>query len=149
MENDKTWMLIADASKARIYSCFKARIFNEPHNPNNLSLINTYEHAESRKKDSELMTDKLGEFGSGTFVEFTSPKQHEADLFAQELIHHLKSGKTAGHFHDLIIVAPPAFLGLLQKHMPHDIQKLVIKTIEKDYTQQDPLTLLKNLLNHL
>src|SRR5262245_28046076 len=132
MENNKTWILVADASKARIYSIYKARVFKEQ-DPKNLQLIGEYTHIESRKKGSELATDKLGEYGSGTFVENKTPKIHEAEQFASELLEHLETGRKEGSFRDLIIVAPPAFMGLLHKHMPHEIHKLVTQKIEKDY----------------
>src|SRR5687768_7208429 len=133
MANSKTWLLIADASKARIYSLYKARVFQEQH-PKHLELIGEYSHIESRKKGSELTTDKLGEFGNGTFVEATSPKIREAEQFAHELIHHIEIGRKEGVFRDLIIVAPPAFMGMLQKYMPTEMHKLVSQRIEKDYT---------------
>lgn len=149
MENSTTWLLIADASKARIFSLVKARIFNDPNNDKNLQLIGTYVHEESRKKGAELISDKMGEFGSGTFVEATSPKVHEAEHFAHELVNHLEIGRNNKSFRDLILISPPAFMGLLHKFMSHEIHKLVTKTIEKDYTQLNTKELLQSLLNYL
>lgn len=149
MENSITWLLIADASKARIYSIIKARIFQDPANLKNLKLLGSYSHDESRKKAAELISDKMGGFGSGTFVEATSPKVHEAEQFAHELIDYLEAGRKNNSFRDLILIAPPAFMGLLHKCMPHEMHKLISKTIEKDYTHHDNRELLQNLLNHL
>lgn len=149
MENSTTWLLIADASKARIYSLIKARIFLDTTNDKNLKLIGTYYHEESRKKSAELISDKMGEFGSGTFVEATPPKTHEAEHFAHELVNHLEAGRINKNYRDLIVVAPPAFMGLLHKFMSHELHKLVSKTIEKDYTQQNTKELLESLLNYL
>jgi len=147
MINSITWLLVADSSKARLYSMHKARILQEQ-NSKHLELIGEYAHADSRKKGSELATDKQGEFGSGTFVEATSPKIHEAEQFAHELIIRLNSARKEGTFRDLILVAPPAFMGLLLKHMPHEIQKCVSQKIEKDYTQDDKQQLVHNLMAH-
>ena len=147
MENTKTWLLIADASKARIFSIHKARIFIEQ-NPNNLELVGQYTHEESRKKGCDLITDKMGEFGSGTFVEATPPKVHEAEIFALELIKYLETGRTENNFRDIIIVAPPPFMKLLNKHMHHTMHKLISQTIEKDYTQHNERELVKNLADH-
>lgn len=147
MENSITWLLVCDSSKARVYSLHKARIFNDP-DPKNLQLLNEYTHDASRKKAADLISDKMGEFGSGTFVEATSPKVHEAELFAHELLQHLETARKENNYRDLIIVAPPAFMGLLHKHMPHEIHKLVSKKIEKDYTQYNGNDLLNNLMHH-
>lgn len=148
MVNSRTWLLVADASKARIYSMYKARVFQEK-NPKQLELVGVYTHDASRKKGSELETDKRGEFGAGTFVEATTPKMHEAEQFAHQLLDHLDTGRKEGSFRDLILVAPPTFMGLLNKLMPHEMQKLVSQTIEKDYTQKNERELMENLLHHI
>lgn len=149
MENYTTWLLVADASKARIYSMQKALFFQDASNLKNLKLISEYSHEESRKKGVELISDKKGEFGAGTFVEASSPKVHEADQFAYELVNSLEAGRKTNSFRDLIIVAPPAFMGLLHKRMSYEMHKLVSKTIEKDYTQHNEKQILEKLLNHL
>jgi protein required for attachment to host cells len=147
MANNKTWLLIANASKARIYALYKARVFQE-HHPKHLKLIGEYDHLESRKKGIELATDKQGGYGSGTFVEATGPKEHEAEQFAHELLGYLEVGRKKGIFRDLIIVAPPSFMGMIQKDMPEEIHKLVSQRIEKDYTQMNEQELMQNLINH-
>ncbi len=147
MMNNITWLLVADASKARLYSMHKALFFKEQ-NSNHLELIGEFTHAESRMKGTELVSDRMGEFGSGSFVENTQPKEHEAEQFAHELLGKLNAGRKEGCFRDLIIVAPPAFMGLLHKHMPHEVHKLVSQKIEKDYTQQTVRELMHNLLSH-
>lgn len=147
--NSNTWLLIADASKARIYSTHKARMFLEQNNPKNLLLIDQFSHAQSRMKSAELVTDRLGDFGTGTFVEATTPKLYEAERFAIELVNQLDVGRKAKSFRDIIIVAPPAFMGLLNKHMHNETLKLVTQKIEKDYTQNNERELLHNLLNHM
>lgn len=147
--NTKTWLLVADASKARLYSIHKARIFQEQtHLTDGLELVSEFKHDKSRKKNSDLITDKSGEFGSGTFVEATSVKFHEAEQFAHELLKFLDVGRKEKTYRDLIIVAPPTFMGLLHKHMPHEMHKLVSQRIEKDYTNNTERELMQNLLNH-
>jgi hypothetical protein len=39
-------------------------------------------------------------------------------------------------------------MGILHKHMPHNMQQLVSQKIEKDYTQDNREKLLQNLLTH-
>lgn len=150
MENNSTtWLLVADASKARIFSLHKALLFKEQTNAKNLLLVDQFSHAKSRMKSAELVTDRLGDFGTGTFVEATPPKLYEAERFAMELANQLDAGRKAKSFRDIILIAPPAFMGMLNKHLHNDTLKLVAQTIEKDYTQNNERELLHNLLNHL
>ena len=145
--NSLTWLLIADASKAKIYSLQKARFFQHPLDLENLRLVGEFTHQASRMKTRDLVTDKMGEFGGGTFVDATSPKSKESELFAHQLIAQLQVGRN--QYRDLILVAPPAFMGQLQKQCPREIQKLISQKIEKDYTAQEGRELLDTLLNHL
>lgn len=146
-ENHKTWLLVADASKAKIYSIRKARLFTS-NDPKELQLLSQHTHADSRKKGIELNTDRMGEFGHGGFDDQTPPKLREAEHFACEILHHIENGIKENHFRDLVIVAPPHFMGLLNKCMSHTVQKLVSQTIEKDYTQQNERDLMASLLAH-
>ena len=148
MKNGSTWLLVADASKARLYSTQKARLFQEQR-PEDLKLLNQFTHEDSRKKGIELATDKMGTFGSGVFVETTSPKVREAEQFAHELINHLETGRKQKHFRELILVAPPAFMGMLNKYMSREVHKLLAQTIEKNYTEYNEKDLLQNLMHHL
>lgn len=148
MQNHKTWILIADASKARIFSLHKALIFQEQ-NPNSLELIGNFSHEESRLKNSELETDKMGSYLKGRYQEETPAKAHEADMFALQLTKELNQGRNESHFRDVILVAPPTFMGYLHKHIQaHNLEKLVTQTIEKNYTQDEGQTLVKHLLSH-
>lgn len=148
MGNSTTWLLVCDASKARLYSMYKARLFIDP-DYKNLELLNKFSHDASRKKNHELETDRMGTFGAGTFVEATTPKDHEAEVFAHELLSRLECGRKDGTYRDLIIIAPPAFMGLLKKHMHQELKKITCKNIEKDYTQYNEKELVENLIQHL
>jgi protein required for attachment to host cells len=145
----QTWLLVANASKARVYSLCKARLLQESSNGKDLTLKEACEHDESRRKGLELITDKLGHFGHGSFVEASNPKQHEAERFAIELNEKLDSARRENQYRELIIAAPPAFLGMLKKHMTEDLSKRIFKTIEKDYTAHDEKALVTALTEHL
>lgn len=148
MENNKTWVLIADSSNAKIFAIYKALIFKEPQNAKNLELIATFDHADSRKKGRDLLADRMGNFGSGTFVEPTDPKAHEAEVFALELVHFLEAARVENKFRDVIYVSSPAFMGLLHMHTPNPLKKMLVQSIEKDYTKHSNEELIKNLLAH-
>ncbi|MBA3660463.1 MAG: host attachment protein [Gammaproteobacteria bacterium] len=148
-----TWLVIADASKARLYSCHKAKIFIEGAKTDDLHFLAEFSHVESRLKQAELVADKMGSFmgpfGTTRFEPTTPPHLQEADQFAYELVHVLEQGRLRQEFKDIILVAPPAFMGLLLKHFPHELKKYPLTQIEKDYTQLNEKEMLKALLNHL
>lgn len=133
-----TWILIANASQAHIYEMHRARLFkSNGHAEENLQLLETFEHAASRKKTGELVTDRVGNnrsSGHGAFAESTNPKAHEAEVFAKELMARLDVGRVAGKFDDVVLVASPGFHGLLQKHLSNPLSKQISRTLTKDYT---------------
>lgn len=133
----RTFVLVADASRARLYQGTEG-------SPK-LSLIEEFEHPESRAKAKDLMADKPGRtFSSGGMTEArsakeyrTDPKEVEAEKFARELSHRLATLWEAHTFEDLVIAAPPKFLGLLRASLAthHDhVSNRVVAWHEKDFT---------------
>lgn len=149
MENIKntTWIVVADASTAKIYSAHKASLFNG--DGKKLALVSEHEHPESRMTDSELASDKQGRFGLATFVESTDPHEHEEERFAIELAKKLEKSFGENHFHELVFIAPAQFMGKLNKHLSHSVSKLVNLTIEKNYTRYDENELVMRLQEYL
>ena len=102
-----------------------------------------------------LMSDKPGRtFESGTSarsaMEYRSaPKQIEAEKFARGLGRRLAAMFDAHEFDDVVIAAPPKFLGLLRSALGthHDhVSNTVVAWHEKDYTA---LTSVKELSERL
>jgi protein required for attachment to host cells len=136
----RTFVLIADASRARLYSHHARRA-----NAHKFVLLEAFEHPEGRAKCRDLMADKPGRtFSSGPMTaarsakEYrTNPKQVEAEKFARELSRRLASLFDAHSFDALVVAAPPKFLGLLRSalalHRDH-VFAHVIAWHEKDYT---------------
>ena len=148
MKMTNTWILVANSSEAKIFSVNKIKFIN---GKEKLSLIKEFDHPDSRKKDTEIASDKLGHYqtgglGHGSFVEATDPQKHEADNFAREVIEALEVSRVANQFRDLILVVPPHFHGLLNKHLHKPLQKLIISVIEKDYTKSPQNVLEVHLL---
>lgn len=141
------WILVADGSQARIFSAHKAALFNG--NEDKLKLIKEFEHKESRKKDSELVTDRHGHFGSGTFVDHTDPQAHEEEVFATRLAKDLIKAHSENQYRELIFIAPAHFIGLLKKHLPDEIERLASLRIEKDYTKLAEKELVQRMQDYL
>lgn len=149
IEQTLTWVVVADASKASVYSMHKAKIFQEQEQTRDFHLLETFQHAESRMKNTELVSDKMGEYGSSNFGQPTEPKVVEAEIFAHQLLAYLEKARNEHQFRDFILVAPPQFMGILNRIMSPGLAKLLSQRIEKDYTHLQDRPLLRALLNHL
>ncbi|MFN3984297.1 MAG: host attachment protein [Rhodocyclaceae bacterium] len=127
-----TWILVANASLAKLY---------ENLGPNKgLRLVKELLHPESRFKNSELVTDRPGSMassgnGQGSKLPQTLPKEHEAKVFAQEIAQELYMGRTRNAFARAIVVAPPAFMGMLNGVLDQPTAQLITDRFEKDYTK--------------
>jgi protein required for attachment to host cells len=145
-ENMKAWVLVANSSVAKIFASDKLRT-------GELKVVGEFDHPESRKKVSELMTDKPGHYKaeSGAYGSFSKsePKLVEADHFALQLLHELKAGWDKHNFEKLIIVTPGHFHGILKKHLHHYFKHLEINHIDKDYTKYTVTELHTSLKEHL
>lgn len=143
--DNTTWILVADACQAKIFKAIKAKLFDVKADGKDLTLVSEHTHEACLKRDQDLVTDKQGKFGNATFVERTDPKRHENEVFAQEIARVLSSAHNQHNYRDLILIAPPAFIGMINKHLTHEVKKVVSKEIEKDYTRAN----IKELVSHL
>ncbi len=145
----RTCVLVADASRARLY------LRND--GSTKLQLAKEFDHPASRAKTMDLMADRPGRtLASGhltttrSSTEYrTGPKQVEAEKFARGLSRRLVAMFDAHEFDDVVIAAPPKFLGLLRSALgsQHDhISTCVVAWHEKDYTT---LTSMKELSERL
>lgn len=127
-----TWILVANASLARLY---------ENLGPNKgLKLVKELIHPESRLKNAELVTDRPGSMpsrgnGHGSTQPQTQPKEHQAKVFAHELAQELYQGRTSNAFARAILIAPPNFMGMLNTVLDSPTAQMITDRFEKDYTK--------------
>jgi len=138
----RTWILLADAASARLYASGER--------PGDWTLLRELQHPESRMRPSELLSDKPGRVkqstGSRAAMEPHSPrKKVEAERFAREIAQALDESVVSGACERLVLVAPPAFLGVLREKLPPRVAARVTDVIEKDYLHLDQPTLKKRL----
>lgn len=141
-----TWFLVANASHAKFYAATGAN--------KSLALIKDLDHPESRQKNAELVTDRSGHMqssgnGHGARQPQTRPKEHEADRFAQELAHELNHGRSTNQFGRIVLVAPSAFMGLINGKIDKHTASLVVERFDKDYTQASAKELAVHLASRL
>lgn len=138
-----TWVLVADASKARIFNTTGSK---EP-----LVEIKGMLHGESRLKVSELVSDQPGRqsgsnpSGSHGVAEKSAIKARERDAFARELCDILATGREQDRFRRLYLVAPSQMLGALHKHL----DKQVKVAVQGEFDLQLVKASNENIRNHL
>ena len=135
-----TWIVVSDASRARIFAVGD--------DERAWSLVRELEHPESRVKETDLVDGERGRTrqsaGAGarsSMEPTTSPKRVEHNVFAQDLAELLEHGYDTQQYRDLVLVAPPQFLGILRGAIGAKLEKHVVAALDKDYTGSDALEL--------
>ena len=139
-----TWILVADASRARIFATGKK---GQP-----WKLVEDFEHPESRMKNRQLEPLEQGRtrhsFNAGHRPRMeprTPPQQVEKEHFAQELANALSKSLVDGACSSLVLVAPAQFLGDLKTMLSDHAAKCVLATVAKNYTGSDARELASRL----
>ncbi|HUW51506.1 MAG TPA: host attachment protein [Sulfuricella sp.] len=137
-----TWILVANASEAKIYA--------NKGSSKGLEEIAAFDHPDSRKKNSDLVSDRSGHMqsagnGHGARQPATAPKQHEHETFARRLAQHIEQGRTGNSYQRLIVAAEPRFRGLLNSQLSVQVRNLISGSLGKDYTKATS----KELTGHL
>ena len=124
----ETRVIVADNKRARIFSSHNVL--------KHLTEQEDFVHTAAHLSNQELVDDASGKSVDmrGALEPRTSAKVHEEELFAKALGKHLKELHNQQHFEQLILIAPPKFLGMLRAALPAPLDKLVTKTIDKDLT---------------
>lgn len=65
-----------------------------------------------------------------------SPRKHEAALFAGRIAEQLEHARGNAEFDRLVVMAAPAFLGLLRKAMPDSVRSHVAAEVGKDLVSE-------------
>lgn len=141
-----TLVLVANSAEAHLFRCGNLRT-------DNLNLIKEFSHPDSRKKVSDLISDKPGHYktdaGAHSAYAKADPKKVEAEHFALELV------KNIAENHDtiskLVLIAPTHFSSLMKKHLHSHISHIadICECINKDYTKYTEKDLLAAIREHL
>ena len=143
----KTWVLVADNSRARI---FLAETRNGP-----LLEIEALAHPESRLHAQELTSDLPGRaFDSGgqgrhAMELEVEPKQHEVQAFARHISDRLETGREKNQYDQLAVIAAPALLGILRKQLSVNTSRMVIYELDKNISRMSAQDIRKHLPERL
>lgn len=133
---DKTWIVVADASRARFFEVLDAN--------DTLREMEDMVNPAGRQQDRDLRTDNQGRYyGRGeqmqghTAVQNTDPVMHELQLFAKRIGKHLEHGRNEHRYDRLCIIAAPKVLGLIRQHLDKTTRTLVTDELDKDISNLD------------
>jgi len=125
------WILIADASDAKIYS------MSGPNKP--LELVREISNPQGRLLTQELVTDGPGRFNKsgspGTRSAAdpdTTAHEEVAREFARKLAAILRQEAERNSYHSLSIAASAHFLGILRELLAKDVEQRLRATLPRD-----------------
>ena len=127
---DRTWIVVGDASRARIFETDSVT--------DELEEVGNLVHPASRLHRRDIDSDAPGRSYHSTTSERHAfslgrdPKEQTAIDFAKEVAAHLEKGRLEARFQHLVLVAPPAFLGRLRAEFKHPLADCVTREIAKE-----------------
>jgi protein required for attachment to host cells len=130
------WVLVCDSAKARL---FEVRDQDPV-----WRVVEVAIHAESREKASELVSDHSGRRSSeGSSVHHNalapsnSPKEVEKEHFLRSLVTTLDQAMRSRRFYRWVLVAPPHVAGVVKKSLTPQLEKHMMRTVDKDLNHLD------------
>ena len=127
---NKTWIVAADTSRARIFVSEKPA--------SDLLEIQTLSHPQARLHEGDLISDT-------TEGEPDDHKHIDADRFAAHVCATLEAGRKSGEFDRLYLVAAPNFLGKLRKHQSNALKQVLAGEVNKNLAARTPADIRKQL----
>ena len=140
---DGIWILVADAGRARVFQV----------EDKGKSLKTTWQHEStaSTLPSRAIASDRPGRTfdraGEGRHAKEppTDPARYEKERFAREIAQHLDLERKLNSFQNLIIIAPPQFIGDLRASMSSQLEGCVRREINKDLSKLKPAEILEHL----
>lgn len=127
----KTWILVADAAKARL--------FELPKKGANLTEIACYTHPDGRTPGLHPAHGRLPRVNESknsarhAIEPRTTLRNKHAKQFAGTLSNVVLRGRLEGRYDELVLMAPPRFLGALHERLDEQTLKCVVGEVGNDY----------------
>lgn len=132
-----TWLVNANHSYAQIFSFSGVKA-----NGGAKEVASLY-CPEARQHDGDLVSDDAGRsFDSGgqgrhALEPSTDQKRQIAKKFAKDIAQQLEQGRQQKAFEDLVLIAPPDFLGDLRSALSSPCKQTVVHECKKNLIHQD------------
>lgn len=145
----RTWYLIADASRARVFQVERG--------DDEWTEVESFDWETARLPNREIATDGPGSTKRsqasatqrGKRTQKTEPQETEKEKFARYLIDNLDQAANENAFEALVLVAAPKFLGRLRKRLTPTLEQRLETTLDKDYTQVSEHELPDTMARHI
>ncbi len=142
----KTWVVVADTSRARIFSA------DTP--ASQLFETETLSNPEARLHQGDLVSDRPGRdrnsiAGTHDVGHESDAKEEQAIRFAAEVCARLELGRVKSQCNKIYIVAAPSFLGLIRKHQTPALKKIIAGEISKNMALKEAVEIKKCLPEYL
>jgi protein required for attachment to host cells len=134
-----TWIVAADSSRARVLQVADRE--------QKLLEIEDLLNPQARLQDRELQTDAEPRFnghggvgkagsartsGPASDRETEGAVEHSVRVFAKEIGRYLEQARNEHRYDELVLIAPPKFLGAVRKELGKEVEKLVVNELPKD-----------------
>jgi protein required for attachment to host cells len=120
-----TWIVAADESRARVLQVTDRE--------QRLTEVESLLNPSGRLQDREIESDARDRFPGGNAWEpRVSAVEHRNELFAKRVGDYLDHARQERRYDQLVLVAPPKFLGALRKELHKEVEKLVADELPKD-----------------
>lgn len=137
-------IVVADQSEADIYELEQRDIPPQ--------LVQRLEDPDARLHDRDLKSDRPGRVfdhaaaaggrrgavGHHATGGERSPRKVEARRFARRIAEALDEARSENRYDRLVVIAPPAFLGLLREEMPAAVRAMLSAEVGKDLVHEPP-----------
>ena len=139
----RTWIVVADGSRARLFSS------NGGRNP--IREIEGMVRPSVRLHEGDLSESGNGRTFNGDrrrshgLASNKSIKKHVASQFAKQIATRLKNGLHKGAYNHLMLVAAPAMLGTMRETLSPQVSRKVLLELDKDLTR-DPVDKIRSHL---
>ena len=144
-------VVVASQGEARFYDATSA--------PLKMKLMHKLTDPTARLHDRDLVSDKPGQVldqapaagqRRGSVPHHStggerSPRKQEAAVFARQVVQQLESEHRASPFGRLVVMAGPAFLGLLREAMPKSLREITVAEVGKDLLHVDDAGVLAHM----
>lgn len=134
-----TWIVTADESRARVLQV-------QDRTTQALEEIDTFANPSGRAHARDLQTDAEPRFngrgggkagsvptgGPASDREAQGAIEHSVRLFAQRIGAYLEQARQQHRYDELVLVAPPKFLGALRKELGKEVNETIADELPKD-----------------
>ncbi len=135
-KHKKTWVVIADGARARIFLNSGPGTGLTPALDHDLTGANLSSHEIG--SDRPGVTFSSAGPGRHALAPHTDPHEHEKHEFIKRVVKEIEAGFNAHAFEQLILVAPPKALGDLRAGFAPNTARLIKSELHKDLTHLSP-----------